>query len=148
MKSYFETLKADITYHESRIRSLKKSLLDKVKVQKSLLLWEIGTLIEDTFTSSISVHCSSYDVTADLPTIQYEVYEDMLDEIDDIMACNGYDLQVDLCEVNGYNARHEFCYQQRDSDSCIYVRIGSSSCKMVETGKLVPEKKAVCNLFT
>jgi len=153
MQFEHEKLQETIEYHQKRIEIIKGQLMDKEYLQKHAIIWQLtndGVLIICDITG-----ISKDDVYVSTTTsfVQFKVdglsqfqFDNIMDGIDDILESEGFKLMPDMCRFLEYSNTYSFVYRNDDGVT-LDVDFSSRTCNRVETGKMVPEIKQVCNLF-
>lgn len=139
MKFYHEVILDSIKSSKENIISKEKEL--KNLPEQSLILFEIGEFIE-TQINQYSYFCGAKMIYLymhkPLPTV--DQYEELISGIEEIAESYGYSLNE--------STSTEKYYRFVKGEEYLTVNIEPSECKMIPTGKLIPETKPDCQFFT
>ncbi len=156
MKFRAEKHKEVLTVYQKIITDYKEKLANPKP--ESAILWEIG----NEFESSDSV--SNVDWLGDIRiciyingSINEYVFESLLDELDEIVSYYDYHLNFIASKFDSWDNEYKYVYCKNEmeiyqsiyniEDSYFIVSFKGNSCKSIETGKMIPETKQVCNMI-
>ena len=146
-----EATRKNIEYHRKQIELLTKDLNRKHTIQRDSVVWQVATdgeLIlqeivqhDDTFVDRFG-NVVKFKVDG----INLFQFERFMDEVEEILADNGYEMNTLYSRYCEWSRSYDFYYRNERNDE-IRIEVSSKTCRQVETGKLVPERTDVCNLF-
>jgi len=135
MRFYREYRQEEINMYKRWVKQAEDALKDSPK--ETSILWEVGNTVETkkiscSFNGSeaLTIYCE--------PLEPYE-FDDLLDTIDNVMMSND-------CPKNENVEENTLSYISPGGKQLrIYLR--STECRTINTGKLVPEQKQICNFI-
>lgn len=150
------------TRREIRIESLQNMLktvanykrdFAKPVPKEELILWEAGENMELMPEITDISWWSERSIRAYVKG-QYSIFQfdAILDEIEQPFVDNGYELDTKYSQFEKYGQEYELFFKpvelQEDygRHDILKVVLKGSACTYVKTGKLVEEKRAVCNM--
>lgn len=143
IKAYERTLKT--------LDSYKKELAKPVP-KEELILWEAGANMELLDSIDLVTWWSENSIRAYVKG-QFSVFQfdALLDEVEQPFIDNGYELELDRSKFCKWEQAYELYFKPigesyTEYHKLIKVVLKGNACTQVSTGKMVEEKKSVCNM--
>ena len=154
MRFYFEKLQDTVRHHTSILKRAKRTLADH-NLTRSVPAYDVGVFLEDTYKESHQASVTQtgeYSVVLAINPLTPEEFDELTAEIDSILSDYGYTLDEDY-KQESWQIGHCFSHKHHSPwleniPSILTVQLCSNTCKTINTGKLVPETKNICNLIS